>query len=115
MRVLVIGKTGQLARALNTVNTVVGEAAQIGFLGRERLDLMIPGMAARAIAAERPELVINAAAYTAVDDAEDACDALLEEAADACDDELDALEDAADSGDSGGESNDDSDDEGEED
>ncbi len=67
MHVLVIGKTGQLARALNTV---AGEAAQIGFLGRERLDLMIPGMAAKAIAAERPDLVINAAAYTAVDDAE---------------------------------------------
>ncbi len=70
MHVLVIGKTGQLARALNTVHTVAGETAQIGFLGRERLDLMIPGMAARAIAAERPNLVINAAAYTAVDDAE---------------------------------------------
>ena len=70
MRVLVIGETGQLARALNTVNTGAGEAEQIGFLGRERLDLMIPGMAARAIAAERPGLVINAAAYTAVDDAE---------------------------------------------
>ncbi len=70
MRVLVIGKTGQLARALNTVNTVAGAAARIGFLGRERLDLMIPGMAATAIGAERPELVINAAAYTAVADAE---------------------------------------------
>ncbi len=70
MRVLVIGENGQLARALNTVNTVAGAAARIGFLGRERLDLMIPGMAARAIGAERPELVINAAAYTAVDDAE---------------------------------------------
>ncbi len=46
MRILVIGKTGQLARALNTVDTVAGAAAQIGFLGRERLDLMIPGMAA---------------------------------------------------------------------
>ena len=44
MRVLVIGKTGQLARGLNTV---ARDAAQIGFLGRERLDLMIPGMAAR--------------------------------------------------------------------
>lgn len=67
MRVLVIGKTGQLARALDIV---AGAAAQIGFLGRERADLMIPGMAPGAIAAERPDLVINAAAYTAVDDAE---------------------------------------------
>ncbi len=67
MRILVIGKSGQLARALDSI---AGAAAQIGFLGRERLDLMIPGMAARAIGAERPDLVINAAAYTAVDDAE---------------------------------------------
>ncbi len=67
MRILVIGKTGQLARALDSI---AGAAAQIGFHGRERLDLMIPGMAARAIGAERPDLVINAAAYTAVDDAE---------------------------------------------
>jgi dTDP-4-dehydrorhamnose reductase len=67
MRVLVIGKTGQLARALKTV---AGVDARIDFLGRERLDLMIPDMAARAIATERPDLVINAAAYTAVDAAE---------------------------------------------
>jgi dTDP-4-dehydrorhamnose reductase len=67
MRVLVIGKTGQLARALDNV---AGAAAQIGFLDRAKLDLMIPGMASGAIASERPDLVINAAAYTAVDDAE---------------------------------------------
>jgi len=67
MRVLVIGKTGQLARALKTV---AGADTRIGFLGRDRLDLMIPNMAARAIATERPDLVINAAAYTAVDAAE---------------------------------------------
>jgi dTDP-4-dehydrorhamnose reductase len=67
MHILVIGKTGQLARALSTV---ARGAAQVGFLDHQKLDLMIPGMAQRAIAAERPELVINAAAYTAVDDAE---------------------------------------------
>ena len=64
MRILVIGKSGQLARALDNI---AGAAAQIGFLGRERLDLMIPGMAARAIGAARPDLVINAAPYTAAD------------------------------------------------
>jgi len=68
MRVLVIGKTGQLARALKTV---AGADTRIDFLGRDRLDLMVPGMAAEVIAAGRPDLVINAAAYTAVDAAED--------------------------------------------
>ena len=67
MRILVIGKTGQLARALDAV---AGQAVQIGFLGRDLLDLTVPGMAAGVVAAERPDLVINAAAFTAVDDAE---------------------------------------------
>jgi len=67
VRVLVIGKTGQLARALKTV---AGADAQINFLGRETVDLMVPGQAEKAIAAGRPGLVINAAAYTAVDAAE---------------------------------------------
>ena len=70
MRILVIGKTGQLARALNNVSTVAGAAARIGFVGRETVDLMVPGQAEKVIAADRPDLVINAAAFTAVDDAE---------------------------------------------
>jgi len=67
MNILVIGRSGQLARAL----AVRGAGkARIGFHGREAVDLMVPGQAMKAIAAGRPDLVINAAAYTAVDDAE---------------------------------------------
>lgn len=67
MRLLVIGRSGQLARALAVCGA--GEA-RIRFLGRETVDLMVPGQVADAIEAERPDLVVNAAAYTAVDDAE---------------------------------------------
>ena len=40
---------------------------QVGFLGRNRLDLTVPGMAAGVVAAEHPDLVINAAAFTAIE------------------------------------------------
>jgi dTDP-4-dehydrorhamnose reductase len=68
MRILVIGRTGQLARALETAGS---DQQQIRFLGRDAADLMLPGQAAQAIITDRPDLIINAAAYTAVDDAED--------------------------------------------
>lgn len=64
MKTLVVGKNGQLGRAL-------GMAAP-GFtcLGREALDLMAPADAEAAVISHAPDLVINAAAYTAVDQAE---------------------------------------------
>ena len=67
MRALVIGKSGQLARAL--ARTMPSDW-DVSLHGRDTLDLMQPGAAAKAIAAARPELVINAAAWTAVDLAE---------------------------------------------
>ena len=67
MNILVIGRSGQLARALEVRGAGQGRMRR---LGRETVDLMVPGQAERAIQAERPDLVINAAAYTAVDDAE---------------------------------------------
>lgn len=64
---LVTGRDGQLARCL------ADRASRIELvrLGRPELDLEIPGSAARAIAAHAPDVVVNAAAYTAVDAAED--------------------------------------------
>ncbi len=64
MKTLVVGKNGKLGRAL-------GMAAP-GFtcLGREALDLMAPADAEAAVISHAPYLVINAAAYTAVDQAE---------------------------------------------
>ncbi len=66
MRMLVFGKNGQVARALKDAG---GET--VTALGREDTDLMTPGAAREAIAAHKPDLVINAAAYTAVDKAEE--------------------------------------------
>jgi dTDP-4-dehydrorhamnose reductase len=67
MRVVVIGKAGQLARCLADERPHDVGAV---FLGRDRLDLAHPGAVAPALDAERPDVVINAAAYTAVDKAE---------------------------------------------
>lgn len=62
--ILVFGKTGQVARELARL------APDARFLGRDVADLADPAGCAAAIRALRPRLVINAAAYTAVDRAE---------------------------------------------
>jgi dTDP-4-dehydrorhamnose reductase len=67
MNILVIGRSGQLARALEQRGA--GQT-RLRCLGREAVDLTIPGQAEAAILARRPDLVINAAAYTAVDAAQ---------------------------------------------
>ncbi len=65
MRMLVFGKNGQVARALQDIG---GE--DIIALGRDGADLMQAGAARDAIAANNPEIIVNASAYTAVDKAE---------------------------------------------
>lgn len=62
--ILVFGKTGQVAMELQRQARVVA-------LGREDADLSNPASCAEAIVARAPSAVINAAAYTAVDKAED--------------------------------------------
>jgi len=62
--VLVFGRTGQVARELQKL-------APVWALGRDAADLARAGACAAAIKAYRPRAVINAAAYTAVDRAED--------------------------------------------
>lgn len=64
MTILVFGKTGQVARELQALAPVMA-------LGREDADLSTPGACAAAIERHAPTAVINAAAYTAVDRAED--------------------------------------------
>jgi dTDP-4-dehydrorhamnose reductase len=63
MSVLVFGKTGQVARELQARAVVLA-------LGRDEADLLDPSACAAAIWKEKPEAVINAAAFTAVDQAE---------------------------------------------
>ncbi|AJE47145.1 dTDP-4-dehydrorhamnose reductase [Celeribacter indicus] len=62
--ILVFGKTGQVATELQTL---LPEAT---FLGRDEADLTDPLLCGRKIREIKPEAVINAAAYTAVDKAE---------------------------------------------
>ncbi|KIC22138.1 dTDP-4-dehydrorhamnose reductase [Leisingera sp. ANG-Vp] len=61
--ILIFGKTGQLARELAADENVA-------CLGRGQADLSDPAACAEAIRQARPQAVINAAAYTAVDKAE---------------------------------------------
>lgn len=67
--ILVVGRGGQLARALVRRGAVRGVALDV--IGRPEIDLLAPETLAREIAARRPSALINAAAYTAVDKAED--------------------------------------------
>lgn len=67
-RILVIGESGQLARSLAGLRWPGG--TDVEFIGRRRLPLdPIAGVRA-AIEELKPDLVLNAAAYTAVDRAE---------------------------------------------
>src|SRR4051812_19276650 len=70
MKILVTGTEGQLARSL-VERALLRNDIELVALGRPELDLKAPGSAAAAIAEAAPDLVINAAAYTAVDGAED--------------------------------------------
>ncbi|MBB3995881.1 dTDP-4-dehydrorhamnose reductase [Sulfitobacter undariae] len=67
MKILVFGKTGQVAQELQ-------RQADVTALGRDAADLSDPAACAAAITAHQPDVVINAAAYTAVDRAEDEAD-----------------------------------------
>ena len=64
MTTLVFGKSGQVARKLQ-------ELAPVLALGRDAVDLSAPEACRAAIERHAPSAVINAAAYTAVDKAED--------------------------------------------
>ncbi|MGV6871546.1 dTDP-4-dehydrorhamnose reductase [Pseudochelatococcus sp. B33] len=77
MKLLVTGRDGQLARSLQALPgdpSLSGEEAGRGVtvvaLGRPDLDITDAASLARAIAAHAPDIVVNAAAYTAVDRAE---------------------------------------------
>lgn len=67
--ILVIGGSGQLAVALSDVAAPFGLALQR--VGRPLVDFDRPETVAAIFAATEPSLVVNAAAYTAVDAAED--------------------------------------------
>jgi dTDP-4-dehydrorhamnose reductase len=68
MKILLTGKTGQLGWELERILPAVGDVVA---LDRQGLDLAGQKSIRRAVAEVRPHLIVNAAAYTAVDLAED--------------------------------------------
>ena len=72
MRLLVVGRTGQLGTALAAALPATGW--EVTALEVPELDLTDPASIEAAVAATRPQVVVNAAAYTAVDAAESQVD-----------------------------------------
>src|SRR5690348_4377917 len=66
-RVLILGATGQLGLELQ--RTFAGTSPLVA-LGREGLDLGVPADIREVVERVRPDVILNAAAYTAVDRAE---------------------------------------------
>ena len=67
MRILLLGQHGQVSQELQRALQGAGE---LRVLGREQLDLAQPELIRQHVLRLRPELIINAAAHTAVDQAE---------------------------------------------
>ncbi len=70
MNILVTGRNGQVGGALAALLPPALPQHQIVALDRTQLDLADPGQVRQVMQTLRPALVINAAAYTAVDQAE---------------------------------------------
>lgn len=67
MKVLLLGQHGQVSQELQRA---LHGAAELTVLGREQLDLAQPERIRQQVQHLRPELIINAAAHTAVDQAD---------------------------------------------
>ncbi len=67
MKILITGSTGQLSQALQ--RALAGEGKVLA-LGHRLMDLAEPAQIRQQVRLLRPDLIINAAAYTAVDQAE---------------------------------------------
>ncbi len=67
MKMLLLGQHGQVSQELQRALQGAGE---LTVLGREQLDLAQPALIRQHVQNLRPELIINAAAHTAVDQAE---------------------------------------------
>lgn len=75
MRALVVGCDGQLG---SDVVTVLARTVEVAGLDRPEIDIADEQSVADAFAATRPDVVVNCAAWTAVDDAETHEDAALQ-------------------------------------
>jgi len=85
MKILLLGANGQLGWQLRRSLSVVGEVTALHRHSTPlAADLSQPGTLVRAIEATRPDVIVNAAAYTAVDRAETERDAAFAINASAC-------------------------------
>ncbi len=66
-RILIVGSAGQLGRELESIFASVGPIVAVG---RESVDLADAGQTRALVRHAEPDLILNAAAYTAVDRAE---------------------------------------------
>jgi dTDP-4-dehydrorhamnose reductase len=66
-RILLIGKNGQVAWELQRTLATLGEIITVG---REQLDVADPASIRQVIREAKPQIIVNATAYTAVDKAE---------------------------------------------
>ena len=76
MRLLIAGAQGQLARAMIELAPSAADITAFA-LGRPALDLTAPASVLKTLADFKPDVIVNAAAYTAVDKAESEPDAAL--------------------------------------
>jgi len=65
--ILLTGKTGQVGHELVTALQPLGRVIAVG---REQMNLAMPDSVINGIRTIKPDIIVNAAAYTAVDDAE---------------------------------------------
>lgn len=68
LRIAVTGKEGQVARSMQALGPEMG--VEIIAVGRPEMDLSDPASVRAALEAARPDVIVSAAAYTAVDKAE---------------------------------------------
>ena len=68
MKLLLLGRNGQVGRALSPILPQLGDLVAFG---RDEADFENPAALAALVRREEPDVIVNAAAYTAVDAAED--------------------------------------------
>ena len=70
MKILLLGQNGQLAFELQRSLSCLGSVVALGRTSEPALDLTAPARIEPCLSQQRPDLIINAAAYTRVDQAE---------------------------------------------
>jgi len=70
MKVLIIGKSGQLGQSINKIISLKNTKDEYTFVGRRELDLSDPESIVAYFGKNKFDIIVNCAAYTAVDKAE---------------------------------------------